>query len=226
MDQRLQETLIFRRFCGILNRPGQFGSIEKAGMHMNSTTVLPQGYHETEHINLQTDKKTALRINITALIVMVALMVLGHFAFCPIVTLYGESGGALASLLRLGVLLAAYFAYIILHELTHAAAMKLSGGTNLRFGFTGLYAYAGSEKDYFNKAAYIVIALAPLAVWGVIFTVLLLLVPTEWFWVVYFLQIGNLTGAAGDIYVTAKIIKMPRDVLVMDTGVEMFFYTK
>lgn len=192
---------------------------------MHSTTILPAGYHETEHINLQTDKKTAAKVNAGAAILMIALFVLGHFAFCPIGTLYDSDDGLGYTLLRFGVLLIGYFAYIVLHELTHAAAMNLSGGTKTRFGFTGIYAYAGSEQDYFNKAAYIVIALAPLIIWGVIFTVPMILVPADWFWIFYFLQVGNIAGSAGDIYVTAKTIRMPTDVLIMDTGVEMFFYT-
>lgn len=193
---------------------------------MHSTTVLPEGYQEAEHINLQTDKKKAAWINGVAAAVFIGLLVLGHFAFQPIWEFYDLDGDFWMTMLRLGVLLVGYIAYIVLHELTHAGAMKLAGGTKMRFGFTGLYAYAGSEQDYFNKAAYIVIALAPLVVWGVIFTILLVLVPKDWFWVIYFFQVGNLTGAAGDLYVTAKILKMPKDVLVMDTGIEMFFYTK
>ena len=57
-----------------------------------------------------------------------------------------------------------YIAYIILHGLTHGAAMQLLGGIKVQFGFTGLYAYAGSESDYFGKIAYRIIALAPLTV--------------------------------------------------------------
>lgn len=191
----------------------------------HSFTVLPEEYHEFYHVNLQQDKKTALKINVTAAIVMVALFALGHFAFVPLSVMYQSSGTA-AFLLRMAVLLAAYFAYIVLHELTHAAVMKLFKAKKLRFGFTGLYAYAGSEKDFFDKTAYIPIALAPLIVWGVIFTVLLMIVPCEWFWVAYFLQVGNLTGAAGDLYVTFKFSGMPKDILIQDTGIEMFVYSK
>lgn len=194
---------------------------------MHSTTILPEGYREIEHINLQTDKKTALKVNLFAIAMMLLMILIGHFAFVSIGSiLSSDDDSMLPYFLRLAILLIGYFAYIILHELTHAAVMKLAGGQKLRFGFTGLYAYAGSQVDHFNKTAYILIALAPLVIWGIIFTVLLIIAPPEWFWVFYFWQIGNISGAAGDIYVTLKCLRMPSDILVKDTGVEMFIYSQ
>lgn len=192
-----------------------------------SVISLPDGYREYDHINLQKDKRTALAVNITASVGMIAMLVLGHFAFVPVDIFFDiDSVGMGMYFLRLIILLGGYFAYIVLHELTHATVMKYYGAQHLRFGFTGMYAYAGSEQDYFGKLPYRLIALAPLVVWGVIFTVMLLFIPHEWFWVVYFLQVGNLAGAAGDIYVTVRLWRYPRDILVRDTGIEMFVYSR
>lgn len=63
----------------------------------------------------------------------------------------------------------------------------------MRYGFTGLYAYAGSEA-YFTKKRYFIIALAPVAVWGVVLLALCMLVPAPWFWTVYLIQIGNIAA--------------------------------
>ena len=194
-------------------------------MQKHSVTVLPTGYAEYFHVNLQKDKKTALAVNLTGTVLLVALLMLGHFAFVPFWHFTDDSDGFGMMLLRLAVMIAGYAAYIVLHELTHAAVMKLFGASKLRFGFTGLYAYAGSEVDYFTKGAYIAVALAPLIVWGIIFTVMLILVPVRWFWIVYFWQVGNITGAMGDLYVTVKFFKMPKDILVRDTGIEMTVYS-
>ena len=192
-----------------------------------SYTKLPEGYSQHAHINLQTDKKTALRVNIAAVIIMLAMFILAHFAIAPITTLFDpDADDLLPCLLRVGVLLLGYFAYIILHELTHAAVMKLFGAKKLRFGFTGLYAFAGSEEDYFDKLSYILVALAPLIVWGIIFTPALILIPRDWFWVVWFWQVGNIAGSAGDLYVVGRTAGMPSDILVRDTGVEMFVYSR
>ncbi|MGX8688621.1 MAG: DUF3267 domain-containing protein, partial [bacterium] len=89
-------------------------------------------------------------------------------------------------------------------ELTHAAVMKAVGGKEVKFGFTGLYAFAGSTVDYFDKSSYRCIALAPLILWGIIFGILTFILPESWFWVAWLLQAGNVGGAAGDVYVTAR----------------------
>ena len=193
----------------------------------HSMTELPAGYREIYAVDLQKDKKTALLVNGIAVAVMVVMLVGMHIAV-PFWTLLGDMEEDPAfgpMLLRLAVLLAGYAVYIVLHELTHAAVMKRFGAQKLRFGFTGLYAYAGSEYDYFDKHAYLRVALAPLAVWGVVFLILQFLVPPAWFWVVWFWQVGNVSGAAGDVFVTLKFARMPRDILVRDTGVGMTVYS-
>jgi len=43
--------------------------------------------------------------------------------------------------------------------------------------------------------------------------------------VIFFLQITNISGAAGDIYVAAKFSRFPADILVKDTGVDMTVYS-
>ena len=93
--------------------------------------------------------------------------------------------------------------------------MKYFSGAPVRYGFTGLYAYARSEA-YFTKKRYFIIALAPVAVWGVVLLALCMLVPAPWFWTVYLIQIGNIAGAAGDFYVVWRFAAMPPDILVRD----------
>lgn len=94
----------------------------------------------------------------------------------------------------------------------------------LKYGFTGLYAFAGSE-DYYAKKPYIFIALAPVVLWGIVIGVITPLVFGEWFWVVYLIQVANISGAAGDIFVTARFARMPGDILVRDVGVGMRVYS-
>ena len=186
---------------------------------MKAYHILPDGYEEKFQMNLQKDKKTAMKINIGAFVLTVLLVLAGNFVV-PIYV-FVEVDTILGFCLRIGVLLLAYLAYIVLHELTHALVMKAVGGSHVRFGFTGLYAYAGSLEDYFDKSSYRYIALAPLVVWGIIFGVLTAVVPPVWFWIAWFLQIGNIGGAAGDLYVTARLWKEPESILVRDTGVDM-----
>ena len=186
---------------------------------MRSFSKLPDGFVEIYSIDLKKNKKAALLVNALAIIIGVALAIIGHF-IVPITTLFSMDSGITMYMLRYLVLAISLILYIILHELVHGIAMKICGTKKVKYGFTGLYAFAGSN-DYYDKISYIFIALAPIVVWGIILAVINIFVPTEWFWIVYFIQLSNLSGAAGDLYVTVKFSKMPRDILIFDYGVGM-----
>ncbi len=191
---------------------------------MKALRCLPEGYREVFSIDLQKDKKLAIKVNLLALLIAACLAVPMHF-LVPISTLYRVRGGLGSYSIRVAVLFVSMFLYIVLHELVHGAAMKLCGTKKVRYGFTGLYAFAASD-DFYGKKAYVFIALAPIVLWGVVFAVINPFVPVEWFWVVYALQIVNLSGAAGDLLVTVKFSRLPKDILVQDYGVGMKVYSK
>ena len=186
---------------------------------MRSFSKLPDGFIEIYSIDLKKNKKAALLVNALAIIIGVALAIIGHF-IVPITTLFSMDSGITMYMLRYLVLVISLILYIILHEFVHGIAMKICGTKKVKYGFTGLYAFAGSN-DYYDKISYIFIALAPIVVWGIILAVINIFVPAEWFWIVYFIQLSNLSGAAGDLYVTVKFSKMPRDILIFDYGVGM-----
>lgn len=189
---------------------------------MNNTTVLPEGYGVLFQMDLQKDKKLAVLVNVLALIIA-AVMVAAALRVVPLSTLLDLDGDWKTSLLRLGVMIVGLIAYIFLHELVHGICMKAFGGVKPKYGFTGLYAYAGSDC-YFNKRSYLIIALAPVVVWGIVLAAANMLCPPGWFWVVYLIQICNCSGAAGDLYVTWRFARFPQNILVQDTGVSMTVY--
>lgn len=185
---------------------------------------LPEGYRLIQEVDLQKNKKLALWLNLSALAVGLALGWIGH-RMVPITKLFDFSQGMGMYFLRFFGLMVAMIAYIVLHEVVHGIVMKAFGARKVRYGFTGLYAFAGTDA-YFDKFSYIVVALAPVVVWGIVLAVVNAFVPATWFWVVYLTQITNLSGAAGDIYVTAKFSKLPADLLVHDHGTGMKVYSK
>lgn len=191
---------------------------------MKAFESLPQGYREILSVDLQKNKKLMLLVNGIA-IVLAGLMLAVGIRLVPVSTLFDMSAGMGAYFARFGVLLVLLVLYMVLHELTHAAAMKLCGTKKVRFGFTGMYAFAGSD-DYYPKLPYIAIALAPIVLLGIIIAVVNALVPESWFWVVYIVQITNISGAGGDLYVTLRFAVLPGDILVRDYGVGMHVYSK
>ncbi len=191
---------------------------------MKAIHNLPEGYKEILSINLQKDKKVALIVNGLALVIAIAFAVPMHF-YIPISTLFSFEKGITAYFIRFISLLVLMVFYMILHELVYGITMKYFGAEKIKYGFTGLYAFAGSD-DYYDKRSYIIIALAPVVIWGIVLAVINALVPEDWFWVVYFIQLLNISGAAGDIYVSIKFSKLPKDILIKDYGVGMTVYSR
>ncbi len=191
---------------------------------MAAVHTLPEDYRQVFSVDLQKDKKKALLVNVIAGVIALAMAVPMHF-YVPFLTLFDMDGGLPAYAVRFAVLLGAILVYMVLHELVHGITMKAFGTKKVKYGFTGMYAFAGSD-DYYDKKSYIIIALAPVIVWGIVLAVVNMLVPLPWFWVVYLVQITNISGAAGDLYVTLKFSRLPKDILVRDWGVRMAVYAK
>ncbi len=191
---------------------------------MNAVRTLPEGYEEIYSVDLQKDKKMSLLVNVLAILIAALLVVPMHF-LRPITLLFSMENGLGNYALRFVALLVLMVVYMVLHELVHGAAMKLCGTTKVKYGFTGLYAFAGGD-DYYGKRAYIFIALAPVVLWGIVLALITPFVSLEWFWVVYLLQVSNLSGAAGDFFVTLKFSRLPQDILIKDHGVGMAVFSK
>ncbi len=193
-------------------------------MKLRSHSVLPDGYAEIYSLDIKNDKKLSLLINIFAIIIALVIVIPAHF-YIPIWSMFSMDEGIGMYVLRFVVLMVSSVFYIILHEAVHGIAMKMCGTKKISYGFTGLYAFAGS-KDYYDKHSYIFIALAPVVVWGVVIGIINLFVPYEWFWIIYWIQISNISGAAGDMYVTYKFSRMPKDILITDYGLGMKVYSQ
>lgn len=187
---------------------------------MRHYDTLPEGYRPAAQLDLLNNRRQLIIVTVLNLIIMAAMLAAalpGH----PI-HLSGNTPGSV--ILRAGVVAVGTLLYLTLHELTHGLVIRLCGAKPF-YGFRVAYAYAGC-KAYFPRAAYIAVALSPVILWGVVLAVLTMQLPESWFWPVYLIQMVNLSGAAGDYYVTYRILGLPRDTLVQDTGIEMVFYTR
>ena len=189
---------------------------------MNSYKELPQGYREILHIDLQKDKKLMLIVNILGLVVMVVMFAIA-VCFVPVTTFF-DYGNTMQMMLKLAVLCIGFVVYLVAHEAVHGIMMRYYCDAKVRFGFTGMYAFAASGAYYCRKH-YIVVALAPIVVWGIVLGILNFMVPISWFYVIYFIQVGNISGAAGDLYVTWRFRKLPGDILIQDDGVSMTVFS-
>ena len=124
------------------------------------------------------------------------------------------------SAIRLLVMAVGIFVYIVGHEAVHGALMWLFSHQKPKFGISLQYAYAGSDYR-FPKKQYLIIAIAPLLVWGIVLLLLALLLPSGWFWPVWIIQVQNVSGAAGDLFMFFHILRKPDQVLIQDSGTAM-----
>ena len=181
---------------------------------MKSRKTLPEGYKKMMTIDLLNDKNPMLTVCVINLVLLVLTFSLG-FLFSPF---------KFNLWLILSVPL--IYIYMLLHELVHGILMYLFSKVKPTYGFNLAYAYAGSTA-YFSKVHYIIIALAPIIIWGIVLAVICSYTAgTNLFWPFYIVQCINIGGAAGDIYVTFLFSKMPKDILVNDTGLKMTVFKK
>lgn len=195
-----------------------------------NVNVLPKGYEVVKKIDLLHNGHEAIIVNVLSLILMIVMIIIGCFisgAAKIEELLLAENATELNGLIiKLFVAVVLCGIYIVAHEAVHGICMKvLCKNCKVNFGYKVIYAYAGSNS-FFDKKSYILIAIAPLAIFGILLAAVCSAVPTEWFWPVYFVQILNVSGAAGDIYVFSIIMIMSKDILVRDTGVSMTVYGK
>ena len=115
---------------------------------------------------------------------------------------------------------AMYLAYIPLHELVHGLLMHALSGVKPEYGLRLPYAYAGSDV-FFDKFSHNLIALAPLIVWGAVLFALERTLPSGWLWLLYMIQISNVSGSMGDVYCVFLLMKQPKDIVIQDTGTRM-----
>ena len=191
---------------------------------MNAVDKLPDNYVEIFSVDLQNNKKIALLVNVLAMVIA-GIMVAAMSFYVPVSGMFNTDVDIGYLLLKASAFIVLIILYLCLHELVHGAAMKMCGTKKIKYGFTGMYAFAGSD-DYYYKKPYIFIALAPVVLWGIVLAVINCFVPSDWFWIIYFIQIINISGAAGDFYVTVRFIYMPDDILIRDYGTSMFVYSQ
>ena len=181
------------------------------------------GYKECTRIDLVKNKKEALLVNIYGIIIMVVMAV-----FIPLLIMGGIIEFNLETTFPLSfiVLLISLILYIPLHEIVHGIVLKNYTDEKLSFGWKLVYAYCGSKEAVVDRKEYYAVALAPLLVFSVVFISLMVLNPSlSLVW--YVMEIMNVSGSVGDIYVSIKLRKeKSRDILITDSGTDMSFWSR
>jgi len=179
---------------------------------------LPENYEVIKRINFDNDKLTYVLINVISVLLGIAVLAIpftrGITRFCvsPKVFIF-----AALWTLALGAI------YIVLHELVHGIFIYFFTKEKPYFGFTKGLFYTGTNY-FIPKVQYIIVALAPVVILGVILHLIYINLNGYMFWVVYLIQMLNISGAVGDYYVTIVSLRLPKDIYSRDYGANMDFY--
>lgn len=109
-----------------------------------------------------------------------------------------------------------YVVILPIHELIHGLVFSFWGGKPYYGAKLPFALYCGAKNQVFQRNQYLVVGLAPLVVItlaGIIFTLLSPVLASY----TLFATVGNFSGAAGDVWVAARILRQPTSVLVEDT---------
>lgn len=109
-----------------------------------------------------------------------------------------------------------YVVILPIHEVIHAIAFAFWGGRPYFGTKLPLALYCGAKEQLFYRNAYLVIGLAPLVVITFVGILLILYAPVVSIYLLFAL-IGNFAGAAGDVWVVWRLLRLPVSVLVEDT---------
>lgn len=185
-------------------------------VRLSNSERLPSGYRVHRTIDLKREKEFARAVQgvfvLTALLAVAALLVFDlplASGWSPVVTV--------------AVTLPALLLYMSLHEATHGVAVRLLTKTRptyeVRFPFL-----TTASRAYLTRRSFIIVALAPCIIWGIVLGVALIMLPADWRLTVYILMALNFAGSGGDFVLTAVVGREQSDVLVQDDGVKVSIY--
>jgi len=181
------------------------------------------GYHEVLYWKITDNLGRVLVINLLGLFLLVLSMV----GFRGWAALWQPARNASTrSALELLWLIVGLLLTIVLHELVHGLAIRLFGGKPT-YGviLKGLMFYATASGHAFRRDQYIGVALAPLVLGSLAGAVLLMLPLSDALaWIISICAAINVTGAIGDLWITAVVLRYPSTAYVVDEKDGMRIY--
>lgn len=171
-------------------------------------------YTVLDRIDLENNKKLFYSIQVCSFLIGVFMIGLGN-RVVSFRNLFNSH-----FVLKVLCILVGTTVYVVLHETVHGLMMWWLGGKKAKIGFNKHFAFAYSDA-IFEKNEYLVITLMPVAGLGLIIQWLISIVNVDCFWVFYYIQIVNVLGSLGDIYVFVYILNTHRAILVKDYGYYM-----
>jgi hypothetical protein len=184
---------------------------------------LPDSYQEVLYWRITGEPGRVIALNIVGILLFIGFGSLFSILAVRVGRLPASFDFGLVELILIiaGILLA-----LVVHELTHGMAMQRYGAKP-KYGalWKQMMFYATAPGFAFARNNYIVIALAPLIFISILIVLgMWLLQGTLWVALLGICGIMNASGAVGDMWITALVLRYPANAYIVDErdGVRIF----
>lgn len=192
---------------------------------ISATQILPDGYHQTDEINLSKNKGLSILLNLAAVFIfIVCLMLLGWFLNRARPELVSGTFTFTAGLLQVAGLFVSVLLMLLAHEAIHGFFFWTFTCSKPVFALRPLYAYAAAPDWYIPARQYLIVALAPLVLIDAFGLLFILILPADWIPLLAFVVALNTGGAVGDMYIVARLLRLSVGSLAKDAGDRVSFF--
>jgi uncharacterized membrane protein (DUF485 family) len=192
---------------------------------ISPTRTLPDGYRQTDEIDLAKNKSLAVLLSLVAMVLFVlCFLLLGSFVGWARPELSTGTSVFTLDLFRILTFFAAIILTILVHEAIHGFFFWVFTRSQPVFALRLEYAYAAAPDWFIPVRQYWIIGLAPLLLIGALGLVLIFVASPGWIPMLVFLVALNTAGAVGDLFIVARLLRLSPGSLVKDAGDQMSFF--
>jgi hypothetical protein len=194
------------------------------------TKSIPDNYHFSGSVSLKNIK------DVSAMLVWsIILFILAGLLGIAVILLISQNEISLAAsfsinsfpqlLQVLGGLVLVTVIMLVLHEGLHGLVFWMTTHEPPKFAFKWYYASASPGDWYLPRTPFLTATLLPLAVITVAGLVLLPFTSGLLRYLILILVVFNASGAAGDVLVALRLLRLPTGTLSLDKGDEVRFFS-
>lgn len=130
-----------------------------------------------------------------------------------------------AAFVHLVSLMLGMMAVFLVHELLRGLLMRIFSGVKPIIRYAGSYPHAACEAYFGRNAQQVINILPPVAVVLMLTALLLSAGDATWKWIFWLMLTVGSSSFVRDIYVAARIMYLPEDILVMNVGPTYLIYS-
>jgi len=168
------------------------------------------GYRHLTTLDLKADKQAARVVQLLFVVIAGAFAVAALLLDLPLASGWGRGVSVVVTLV-------ACLLYMWAHEATHGVLLTAFSGHRSRYALRLPYLTTGNDA-FVGRGVFLVVALGPLVLWGVVLLGLFVVMPSDAHLTVYILSALNLAGSAGDLFQAWWVARLPADAKLRDNG--------